>query len=246
MDAGAAPPLRFNLQPRFSTVPIGGDRFCIVLDGVLADPDAWIEYAAAQRARFVDSDANAYPGPELPLPPAALESLDGYFAQHARRDLGGRRTLRRHGRLSIATRMPAQLLPRQWLCHVDRIDAVPGEMIAASVLYLFHDEALGGTAFYRPRKPPAEIVALVQASARMPVEEFRTWSGLAPGYMTASGDWFERVASVPARFNRLIFYPGSIFHSADIGAPERLSPDPRNGRLTLNGFYVCSRVKSGP
>lgn len=238
MDAGGAPPLRFNPQPRFSEVTIGGGRTCIVLDNVLADPDAWIAYAAARQAQFVHSGANAYPGPELPLPPPAVESLDGCFAQHARREMGGRRTLRRHARLSIATRTPEQLMPRQWLCHVDRLDVVPGERIAASVLYLFRDESLGGTAFFRPLRPPAEIAGLVQASAKMPAEEFRAWSGLSPGYMTTSGDWFERVASVPARFNRLIFYPGSIFHCADITAPERLTADPRTGRLTLNGFFV--------
>lgn len=242
MAPGGAPPLRFNPLPKRHTVALGGGRECLVFDDALADPGAWIDYAAAHRAQFVDSGANAFPGPELPLPAAAVASLDGFFAQHARRELGGRRTLRRHARLSIATRAPGRLQPRQWLCHVDRLDSVPGESIAASVLYLFREPALGGTAFYRPIRPVSEIAQLVQASARLPADEFRAFSGLQPGYMTNSSAWFERVAVVPARFNRLIFYPGSVFHSAHVEAPERLAADPRAGRLTVNGFYVCRRL----
>ena len=208
---GGVPPLRFNRLPRVTEVLLGG-RTCLVFDGVLADPEAWVDFAATHASHFVESTANAYPGPELPLP--------------------------------IATRRPAALLPRQWLCHVDRLDAVPGETIAASVLYLFDDPALGGTAFFRPRRPLPEIAALVQDSSRLTPHAFEERSGLTAGYMTASNPWFERIAAVPARFNRLIVYPGSIFHGADIREPERLDPDPRKGRLTMNGFFVCRR-KSG-
>ena len=240
---GGVPPLRFNRLPRVTEVLLGG-RTCLVFDGVLADPEAWVDFAATHASHFVESTANAYPGPELPLPIATTEALDGFFAQHARREMDGRRTLRAHARMSIATRRPAALLPRQWLCHVDRLDAVPGETIAASVLYLFDDPALGGTAFFRPRRPLPEIAALVQDSSRLTPHAFEERSGLTAGYMTASNPWFERIAAVPARFNRLIVYPGSIFHGADIREPERLDPDPRKGRLTMNGFFVCRR-KSG-
>ena len=36
-------------------------------------------------------------------------------------------------------------------------------------------------------------------------------------------------------------YSGTVFHSGDISAPERLRDDPRTGRLTLNGFLICRR-----
>jgi hypothetical protein len=74
----------------------------------------------------------------------------------------------------------------------------------------------------------------------LPAAEFSARHGLQPGYMTASNQWFEKIASVPARWNRLIFYSGMVFHSGDI-APERLCDDPRTGRLTLNGFFTCRR-----
>jgi hypothetical protein len=141
----------------------------------------------------------------------------------------------------MVAREPAQLLPWQWFCHTDRLESGPGQCVAASVLYLFQDPALGGTAFYRPRRPAQDTEALVQASARMPAAEFSQRSGIAAGYMTGSNDWFERIGAVPARFNRLILYSGNVFHTGDITAPERLSSDPRTGRLTLNGFFVCKR-----
>jgi hypothetical protein len=42
----------------------------------------------------------------------------------------------------------------------------------------------------------------------------------------------------------LIFYNGSLFHSADIGQPALLSANPTLGRLTLNGFLTCRRNAS--
>jgi hypothetical protein len=35
----------------------------------------------------------------------------------------------------------------------------------------------------------------------------------------------------------MIFYDGGILHSGDRLAPEKLSADPRIGRLTLSGFF---------
>lgn len=59
--------------------------------------------------------------------------------------------------------------------------------------------------------------------------------------MTGSNRWFNQTASVPARWNRMIFYDGAVLHSGDIGAPEKLDGDPGRGRLTLNGFFVSRR-----
>jgi Rps23 Pro-64 3,4-dihydroxylase Tpa1-like proline 4-hydroxylase len=64
---------------------------------------------------------------------------------------------------------------------------------------------------------------------------------IAPRYMTASNEWFEQVATVPAKFNRAIFYDGSVFHAAQIERPQLLTDDPATGRLTLNGFFRYRR-----
>lgn len=104
-----------------------------------------------------------------------------------------------------------------------------GQCIAASVLYLFGDAALGGTSFYVPRRPMDEIARLVHDSRTMGVEAFSARHGLRAGYMSGSNAYFELVLTVPARWNRLIFYDGGVFHCGQIAAPEKLSADPRSG-----------------
>ncbi|GAB3382460.1 DUF6445 family protein [Lysobacter fragariae] len=233
--------MMFNPNPRIEVVRIGDRPVCYVIDDALVDPQRWVDHAAARADAFEETDHNAYPGPELRMPDADSAQLDAFFSMHLRRAFDVRRTLRMYSRMALATRQPEQLAPRQWLCHVDRMDIDPGQAVIASVLYLFRDESLGGTGFYRPLRPLPEIAQAVQDSARLSGTEFTARHGLAAGYMTASNTLFEKIAVVPARWNRLVFYSGMIFHAADITAPERLSRDPRVGRLTLNGFFTCRR-----
>lgn len=235
----------FNPNPTIQTVPITARHACHVIDDALLEPERWVDYAVDHADGFQDAPHNAYPGPELRMPDAISTQLDAFFATHVRRLLGGRRTLRMYSRLSLAARAPEALDPRQWICHVDRMDVEPGQCIAASVLYLFRDQALGGTSFYLPRRPIPEIARLVDDSATLAPDAFSARYDLQPGYMTASNAWFEKMLTVPARWNRLIFYSGSVFHSGDIAAPASLSADPRQGRLTLNGFFTCRRNAAG-
>lgn len=234
------PRLAFNPRPRIEAVPVGPTH-AWVIDDALLDPAAWVAFAAAQAPRFEDSPHNAYPGPELRLPDAVSQPLDTFFALHLRERLGARRVQRMYARLSLTTRAADALQPRQRVCHVDRLDVGPGEVLGASVLYLFDDAALGGTSFYRPLRPAAEILQLLRDSAQLDTATFDARYGWPAGYMVDGNAWFERVATVPARFNRLVVYNGALFHSGDIRHPERLSPDPRRGRLSLNGFFACTR-----
>ena len=82
---------------------------------------------------------------------------------------------------------------------------------------------------------------LIVDAGRMDAETFRARYGIETGYITASNAWFEKIATVPARYNRIIFYEGTLFHSGEIAHPELLSRDPRAGRLSLNGFFTCRR-----
>jgi hypothetical protein len=230
----------FNPRPRIRVVPVTPRDACVVVDDALADPGSWVERAVVHAAAFRDEPGNAYPGPELPLPEVVAAQFDRFFSEHVRTHLGARRVLRNHCRLSITTRPPGQLTPRQWIPHVDRLQAEQGQSIAASVLYLFEDPALGGTSFYRPRRPLPEIATLVQDSATLDADAFSARHGIARGYPDDS-HWFAKVATVQARFNRLVFYDGTLFHAGEIRAPDRLDPDPRRGRLTLNGFFLCRR-----
>jgi Family of unknown function (DUF6445) len=231
----------FNPNPRIQIVPIAGRHVCHVIDDALLDPDALVEYAAAHLRDFVETRHNAYPGPELRMPDDFSAQLDAFFSQHLRRAFDVRRTERMYSRLSITATPPERLAPAQSICHVDRLSVEPGHRIAASVLYLFRDERLGGTSFYTPKHPPDVILPMISDSGAMDAETFRLRYGVATGYMTASNDWFEKLATVPARYNRIIFYEGTVFHSGEILHPELLSCDPRAGRLSLNGFFTCRR-----
>lgn len=227
---------------------IPGGAPCLVVDDFLLNPDRLVADAVEQREAFAEEGGNYFPGPEMNMPPAFNAMLAEFFMLHIRRALGARRTLEVSSRMSMVTKDPARLHPLQRLCHVDtfvgtrRVDPAAGEGVAAAVLYLFKDERLGGTSFYRPKKPLPEVRALIAQAGGMPAPIFTTLVGAEPGYMTASNDYFEQVLTIPARYNRAIFYDGAIFHSGQMAAPELLSADPAAGRLTLNGFFLVRRA----
>lgn len=234
------PPV-FNPRPRIEAFAITPQITGWVIDDALLEPERLVELACAQRAQLVDAPHNAYPGPELRLPEALVQSLERWFSLHLRDRVGLRHVQRATAKLALTTTPPQALQPRQSICHIDRLETQPGQRIVASVLYLFDDPALGGTSFYMPRRRLEEIAALMRDSASMSAAQFEAAHGIPPGYMVESNAWFQRVATVPARFNRLIAYSGTVFHSGDIRRPELLRDDPRTGRLSLNGFFVGSR-----
>lgn len=230
----------FNPRPRMTSVPITDGQQCLVFDDVLLDPDALVRQVVRQG--FTRGAHYPYPGPILIAPTWLAELVTTHFTGHARTRLGGRRAQSGSVRFSLVTTPEQELDPIQWQCHRDRLAVEPGKVLfAASVLYLFRDPSLGGTSFYRPRLPRAETEQMVADMAVMDADSFSARWGVERGYMRGSNRNFEQVASVPAAWNRMICYDGSLFHSADVD-PTRLSADPLTGRLTLNGFYVCTRA----
>jgi hypothetical protein len=230
----------FNPALTVQSVPLGSDRYCHVIDDALADPDALVDWACSQT--FGPPKEYAYPGVLCGVPTGITQRVADCFAQHVRSRMGVRRTLDPSVRLSLVTLAPEQLVPCQWQCHRDRsIGAQDDTLLVASVLYLFKDPALGGTSFYEPRQEPALTDRMVADSLALDAHAFAARYGLEPSYMTDSNAYFERVATVPAAWNRLIFYDGGLFHSGDIARPDLLSTDPSRGRLTLNGFFTCRR-----
>jgi len=230
----------FNPEPAVSVVPLAGDHCCYVIDDALARPEALVSWAAGQS--FEPPADYPYPGLVLDAPAALAQRMADYFALHVRKRLGARRTLDLTVRLSMVTVPPAELEPRQWQCHRDRVADDPAAVLfAASVLYLFRDPTLGGTSFYVPRQSVAETDRLLADSQLLGAQEFSARYGLRPGYMAGSNAYFEHIAQVGAAWNRVIFYDGGLFHSVDVDEPGLLSADPTRGRLTLNSFFTCKR-----
>jgi hypothetical protein len=231
----------FNPAPRVSFLALAPGEFCLVIDEALANPEGLVDWAAAQQ--FRPAEGFPYPGVILDAPAPVSAMVGDYFAEHARGRLGGRRTLSTAVRLSLVTLSPPELRPVQWQCHRDRLGAAPRDLrLAAMVAYLFRDSDLGGTSFYRSRLSEAETEHMITDAGHMSAAEFSARYGLEPGYLNGSNRYFERLAQVPAAWNRMLFYNGDLFHSGDITAPARLSGDPRTGRLTLNGFFTCRPV----
>ena len=244
MQSNANAVFAFNPTPSVRIVPVGPGRMCVVLDHVLDDPEGMVEWAASQT--FTPARGNQYPGVVVDVPEELSQRVGDCFAQHARSRLGARRTQGVSVRLSLVTQSPATLAPVQWQCHRDRIADDPQQtMFAASVLYLFRNRSLGGTSFYQPKQPPAETDRLMADAVSLSAEQFSARYGLRAGYMRGSNDYFERVARVGAAWNRMIFYDGGQFHSGDIDPTAGMIADPRSGRLTLNGFFVCRRNAAG-
>lgn len=234
----------FSRDAQPSAWPLADGSTVWVIDDVLADPREWVDTAAQGQHNFSAPSEGYYPGVEWPLAQELVQPLAEFFAQHVRSRLGARRTLASHARLSMTTLQPGALRPLQRLCHRDRYGRTPDTMMAACTLYLFDDPSLGGTSFYAPRRPLADIDADVLRWDAMSGADFTHDTGLDPAYMTRSNAHFELTGVVPARFNRAVFHDGDIFHSAHIERPDRLNADPRRGRLTLNGFFEC-RPRSG-
>ena len=231
----------FNPHPQIERVPLTNGETCYVIDDALLEPTKVVEWASLQREAFRSVDFNAYPGNFLLLPAPVDDALREFFIQHMRGLFDARRLLKMQCRLSMVTLPPAALRPYQWVCHTDRSGLDPSQSIQASVLYLFQDSSFGGTSFYEPARSKAETAQFFADSAELSNEAFTQRYGIQPGYIAGSNDYFTQVGSISARWNRLIFYDGSLLHSGDIPAPEKLSDDPRTGRLTFNGFFVCRR-----
>ena len=235
-------PFMFNPKPRIQLVPIPGHLPCVVIDDFLLDPDALVADAMQYRDGFAQVPHNAFPGLEMRMPDDFSARLDEFFTLNIRSRLGARRTSQMFSRLSMVNLAPSQLRPLQRVCHHDNYASSPTQCFPASVLYLFKDPDLGGTSFYRPKQPAPETNALFDTWAGMTDEDFSRLIGAAPAYLTASNDYFELLATIPAAYNRAIFYDGSVFHSSHITRPELLSSDPATGRLTLNGFWICRKA----
>lgn len=234
----------FNPNAKIDQQRVGTGHTLLILDDALLEPEQLFDYSVREAGAFKNVDFNAYPGLYLAAPGEVVEDLQSLFNHRVRRQFGARRCLRLHCRLSLTSLAPTALAPYQRLPHRDSHLLIPGQCIQASVLYLFRDERLGGTSFYEPRRSPAEITALFNDATQLPPAIFAERYGLPDGYLQGSNDYFECTATVLARWNRMIFYDGSVLHSGDITAPELLTTQPATGRLTLNGFFTSTRALS--
>lgn len=233
-------PIGVNPDASIEVQPIDDDRSCVVVDNFLSEPQALIEFAAAHANDF-ELQEIGYPGVLYDVPGDAMSEIQRFFRSQLSRMFSFLKgDIRLSTYLSMATLQPDELAPLQRLCHSDP-RASEQRRNYAGLVYLFDDEALGGTGFYRWRdrqlivEATAMEIAQPGSSLEFLMEHFPMYRE-EPRYMSGSNDAAELLLEVPARFNRFVFYSGDVPHSAHIPRPDLLSTDFSKGRLTLNCF----------
>jgi hypothetical protein len=237
----AIPLLRINPDADLRRERISAGEFCIVVDGFLEDPDMVVEVASRHRSDFSHPNVG-YPGVQIRVHDGAMAEIFRFVRSKMSKEFGfmrGRIGIR--SLLSLVTLPPERLSFMQRICHVDP-NPDTGRAKYAALIYLFRDERLGGTGFYRWRDEELvwKGVGMLRKDAAEGEEfmkrHFETFRQ-PPRYMTESNDVAELLYTVAPRFNRFVFYSGDLPHTGAVLAPELLSEDPRNGRLTLNLFF---------
>ncbi len=237
----ALPAIQINPVADVRRKAISEDQYCVIVDDFLQDPHEIVEFAAHHTSEFSIPGQGNYPGTLLRVAGDAMTDIYHFIRSKMTKHFPFLRgTMSLWTFLSIATTRADELSYLQRMCHTDPTSA-PDRTCYAALIYLFENEDLGGTGFYRFRNPklvqrakaierenPGTSLAFLQ-------EHFPTYRKPAC-YMTESNEIAELLCTIPARFNRLVFYSGLVPHSAAITAPELLSNDTRKGRLTLNIF----------
>jgi hypothetical protein len=233
----------FTLNPNLSVnlERIGDEREpVLVIDGLMRDANELIDYAASEvEYKPVWGPQGGYPGIRAPAPLDYVESVVRRVSATLERAfaLENVRLAKAECSFSLVTQRPGELAPLQRIPHVDTTDPLQ----FAFLHYLCGPE-YGGTAFYRHRASGFETLT----AERGPVYEAMRARELArlggdPHYITGDTDDYVQTAAFEARFDRLLVYRSRVLHSGQIRAPERLSADPRLGRLTANIFVNYRR-----
>jgi hypothetical protein len=232
-----SPSIAIRMPPDIQSVNIGGQSI-VFIDNFLQDPQALVE--AACQSRFEPSTTRAekkgYPGLRAAAPAAFTQTLTELLDPLIKvnfqvpDDLGVKVGL---SAFSLTTTPPEELGPLQRMPHFDA--STPHHM--AAMLWLC-DESHGGTGFYRHNATGYQRITAENRERYLDVCHEEVNRRLPPArYFDRSDERFTFLGMMPARFNRLVVYPGSSLHSACINPARSLSSDPRQGRLTVNTFY---------
>ena len=232
--------LKINPDLEIQASRITDKHTCVVIDDFLNNPHDAVDYAIGHAEEFITLE-RAYPGLVLPMDNGLTSNINHFIQREMSRMFpfcrGG---INFHTQFSLATLQPEEFTWIQRLCHSDpRLE--PGRVNFAALLYLFDDPEMGGTGFYRWKDPEfwQEMTALQRADPDAGLDllkdKFQMFRDPAC-YMTESNEVADLLDTVPARFNRFVFYSGDIPHSACISDPGMLSGNPAEGRLTLKSF----------
>jgi hypothetical protein len=235
------PKFQINSGADIRREAISEDHHCVIVDDFLQDPRELVEFAASKAAQFSAANSH-YPGIFIEVNDEAMTEIYRFIRSKMTKHFPFLRgDLKLSTFLSIVTLLPDELSALQRMCHTDPTPDSSRTTYAA-LLYLFENEELGGTSFFNYWKKHKLLEKVETMELEDPdkaheflLRNFPTFRNPAK-YMTESNEIAELLRTIPAQFNRMIFYSGQIPHNAAITAPEQLSRDCRTGRLTLNVF----------
>jgi len=206
----------------------------VVIDNVVSDPDDLVNVAASKQFGEV---ASYYPGirakVSLSYQQFILEQLRGVFAEEFAFESGAVRFTACH--YSLVTTPPEKLTYLQRIPHVDSVASKE----LAFVHYLFKAD-FGGTAFYRHRKTGFEFIDQDRKPEylRCLEEEKSGPHSPPPEYINGDTPLYELLGTQQGLFNRLVIYRRNSLHSGALSPKFVADPDPRTGRLSINGFLA--------
>lgn len=227
----------FNLHPDFSwRVDLVGEEKqpVLVVDNFLAQPEVLIDYCC-ENASFNAADA-FYPGLRMLAPREYLIAISDFLRPIITEvfDVEDGAISKLFSSYSLVTTQPNKLRPEQAVPHFDS-----DKMTELASVYFLCDSHFGGTSIYRHRETGFEYVNAERRGKYMEALLAALHKGqIKRQYMNGSDELFEQIYSVPAQFNRFIMYRGTSLHSGNIGKDFQFINNPRQGRLTLNTFFV--------
>jgi hypothetical protein len=206
----------------------------LVIDNVVAKADELVDLAAS---KFFGDVASYYPGVRAKAPLTyqqfILDRLRELFTDHF--GLQGRKLRFTMCHFSLVTTPADKLEHLQCIPH---IDSTLGTELAF-IHYLFKRDH-GGTAFYRHRHTGFEIIDQARRAEYFGRVEAEKHGPNKPpiGYINGDTPLYEQVAAQAGVFNRMLVYRRNSLHSGSIGPQFIADPDPRTGRLSINGFVA--------
>lgn len=224
-------------HPRFriQSLRIGREQApLIVIDDFADSAESLVDHAAAKV--FADV-ASYYPGVRSKAPLSYQQFVVATLRPIVTEQFGLNAAALRFSAcyFSLVTTPPAQLTYLQRIPHIDSL--LPSEL--AFVHYLFRAEH-GGTSFYRHRATGFESVDALRKAEYWRHVEAEQNSPFAPdaSYIHGTTALYEETARQDGVFNRMLLYRRNSLHSATLGAEFVPSANPRQGRLSLNGFLT--------
>lgn len=226
-----------NMPPQLQSVNIGTHQ-ALIIDDFLENPDVLRDIAAQSKFSLYPgyADRKGYPGIRAEAPSDYSYTITEFLEPLIKAHFGVPEQLALRKSIcafSLTSMAAEELGPLQRTPHFDA--STPHHM--AVLLYLCN-ERHGGTGFYRHKATGIQQVTESNRERYLDVyyEEINAQRP-AQRYFDDSSEQFEFLGMIPAKYNRLVIYQGSLLHTACINPTISINSDAMTGRLTLNTFY---------